>query len=287
MYIVHAVPTAPMQRILYEVYQDRPAYDEHLSRPYMTRYVAERRSMVLATNAIELGLQQAKMSPLPSYSAISDLLSESGIDLTGVTRSSRGSAATCGRPLRPDGAAGTARIGRGRLPAAGHRRRRLRSLGRRARRGSQVPMTAAHTITLLSRPGCHLCDEARAVIARVADDLGVAWSERDITESQDDLRDYGEMIPVTLIDGVQHDFWRVDERRLRRALNVLTPISVVWGHRPDFVQTFTRAYGVKREHDPGEREPVPPAAPIPPGVAGVCPAEPGQTAACRASRRRP
>ncbi len=52
--------------------------------------------MVLATNAIELGLQQAKMSPLPSYSAISDLLSESGIDLTGVTRSSRGSAATAG-----------------------------------------------------------------------------------------------------------------------------------------------------------------------------------------------
>ena len=96
VYIVHAVPTAPMQRILYEVYQDRAAYDEHLSLPYMTRYMAERRSMVLATNAIELGLQQAKMSPLPSYSAISDLLSESGIDLTGVTRSSRGSAAAPG-----------------------------------------------------------------------------------------------------------------------------------------------------------------------------------------------
>ena len=75
-----------------------------------------------------------------------------------------------------------------------------------------------HTITLLSRPGCHLCDDARAVIARVAADLAVPWSERDITESADDMRDFGEMIPVTLIDGVQHDFWRVDERRLRRAL---------------------------------------------------------------------
>ncbi len=96
VYIVHAVPTAPMQRILYEVYQDRAAYDGHVSQPYMTRYIAERRSMVLATNAIELGLQQAKMSPLPSYSAISDLLSESGIDLTGVTRSPRGSAVTSG-----------------------------------------------------------------------------------------------------------------------------------------------------------------------------------------------
>src|ERR1017187_8649858 len=90
VYIVHAVPTAPMQRILYEVYQDRQAYDGHLSQPYMTRYVAERRSMVLATNAIELGLRQAKMSPLPTYSAISDLLREAGIDLTGVTRSPRG-----------------------------------------------------------------------------------------------------------------------------------------------------------------------------------------------------
>ena len=89
VYIVHAVPTAPMQRILYEVYRDRASYDEHLARPYVASYVAERRSMVLATNAIELGLQQAKISPLPTYSAISDILSESGIDLTGVTRSSR------------------------------------------------------------------------------------------------------------------------------------------------------------------------------------------------------
>jgi quinol monooxygenase YgiN len=89
VYIVHAVPTAPMQRILYEVYRDRAAYDEHMAQPYVARYVAERRAMVLATNAIELGLQQAKVSPLPSYSAISDILSESGIDLTGVTKSSR------------------------------------------------------------------------------------------------------------------------------------------------------------------------------------------------------
>lgn len=73
-------------------------------------------------------------------------------------------------------------------------------------------------ITLLSRPGCHLCDEAREVIARVAADLGVPWEERDITRSERDLRDYGEKIPVTLIDGVQHDFWRVSEGRLRAAL---------------------------------------------------------------------
>jgi glutaredoxin len=77
----------------------------------------------------------------------------------------------------------------------------------------------AHTITLLTRSGCHLCDDARTVIARVAAELGVAWQERDITRSENDLRAYGEMIPVTLIDGVQHDFWRVSEQRLRAALS--------------------------------------------------------------------
>ena len=76
----------------------------------------------------------------------------------------------------------------------------------------------AHAITLLTRPGCHLCEDARAVIAAVADDLGVAWQERDITRSASDLQAYGDMVPVTLIDGVQHDFWRVSEQRLRAAL---------------------------------------------------------------------
>lgn len=76
-----------------------------------------------------------------------------------------------------------------------------------------------HRITLLGKPGCHLCDDARAVIARVAAELGVPWQERDITLSESDRAEYGEMIPVTLIDGVQHDFWRVDEGRLRAALS--------------------------------------------------------------------
>ena len=88
VYIVHAVPTAPMQRILYEVYRDRVAHDQHLLRSYVQTYQAEQRPYVLATNVIELDLQQAKVSPLPTFSAISDMLSESGIDLTGITKSS-------------------------------------------------------------------------------------------------------------------------------------------------------------------------------------------------------
>jgi hypothetical protein len=84
--------------------------------------------------------------------------------------------------------------------------------------GSAAGPGSGHEITLLSRPGCHLCDEARAVIERVAGDLGVRWSERDITRSDEDLREYSDMIPVTFIDGVQHDYWRVSETRLRAAL---------------------------------------------------------------------
>jgi hypothetical protein len=79
-------------------------------------------------------------------------------------------------------------------------------------------VSSAHHITLLSRPGCHLCEEARLVIARVAGELGVGWDERDVTESAADAARYSDMIPVTLIDGIQHDFWRVSEERLRAAL---------------------------------------------------------------------
>ena len=77
------------------------------------------------------------------------------------------------------------------------------------------------TITMYGKPGCHLCDDARAVIERVADDLGVAWEEHDITRSEELTREYWEQIPVTLINGVQHDFWRVDEQRLRTAIERL------------------------------------------------------------------
>jgi glutaredoxin len=73
-------------------------------------------------------------------------------------------------------------------------------------------------VTLYSRPGCHLCDDARAVIEAVCADLGEAYEEVDIT-TDDDLEDrYRDEIPVTLVDGRQHDFWRVDAARLRAAL---------------------------------------------------------------------
>ena len=65
VYVIHLVPNAPMQRIFYEIYRDREAFDSHENQPYMQRFVAERRSCVLATNVIELKLKFAKVAPLP------------------------------------------------------------------------------------------------------------------------------------------------------------------------------------------------------------------------------
>jgi glutaredoxin len=77
---------------------------------------------------------------------------------------------------------------------------------------------AEHVVTLLAKPGCHLCDAARAVVVRVTDELGVPWHEVDITRDEELNARYWEQIPVTLIDGQQHDFWYVSEERLRAAL---------------------------------------------------------------------
>ena len=73
-------------------------------------------------------------------------------------------------------------------------------------------------VTLLSKPGCHLCDDARTVIAAVCADLGVGWEERDITLDPAEQARYWEEIPVILVDGERHAYWRVDADRLRTAL---------------------------------------------------------------------
>lgn len=71
---------------------------------------------------------------------------------------------------------------------------------------------------LYSRPGCHLCDDAREVVEKVTADLGEPYEERDITTDPELLLRYLESIPVVEVDGVQVDFWRVSEDRLRAAL---------------------------------------------------------------------
>ena len=74
-------------------------------------------------------------------------------------------------------------------------------------------------ITLIGRPGCHLCDDARAVVEQVATELDVGWDERSIDEDPELREQWADHIPVTLVDGRPHDFFRVSPDRLRAALN--------------------------------------------------------------------
>jgi glutaredoxin len=75
-------------------------------------------------------------------------------------------------------------------------------------------------LTLLGKPGCHLCDDARAIVVEVlADHPEVAFEELSILDDPDLLDRYVEEIPVVLIDGRVHTIWRVDADRLRGALD--------------------------------------------------------------------
>lgn len=73
-------------------------------------------------------------------------------------------------------------------------------------------------VRFVTRDGCHLCEEARAVVATVCAELGERFVEVDVDEDPSLLARYDEQVPVTFVDGRQHDFWRVDAGRLRRAL---------------------------------------------------------------------
>jgi glutaredoxin len=73
-------------------------------------------------------------------------------------------------------------------------------------------------VRLLTKPGCHLCDEARQVVEAVCAEVGESYEEVDIMTDAELMTAYAEQIPVTFVDGRQHDFWRVDPARLRSAL---------------------------------------------------------------------
>ncbi len=73
-------------------------------------------------------------------------------------------------------------------------------------------------VTFYTRQGCHLCDVARETVARVCAELGETFDEVDV-DGDEQLRErFSDEVPVTFVDGLQHDFWRVDEQRLRTAL---------------------------------------------------------------------
>jgi glutaredoxin len=73
-------------------------------------------------------------------------------------------------------------------------------------------------VVVYSKPGCHLCETAEATVEELCEELGVKWRSINILADAVLMETYGEQIPVTFVDGKQHDFWRVDPVRLRAAL---------------------------------------------------------------------
>ncbi|GGK83290.1 glutaredoxin family protein [Mangrovihabitans endophyticus] len=70
-------------------------------------------------------------------------------------------------------------------------------------------------LTLISRDGCHLCEVAERDLDRI---VPGAWRRVDVDSTVDLQRDYGDRVPVLLLDGAEHGYWRVEEDRLRRDL---------------------------------------------------------------------
>lgn len=77
-------------------------------------------------------------------------------------------------------------------------------------------------VVLITTSNCHLCDNARLILAKVCDELGETWDELSILENPQLADQYFESIPVVMVDGKIHDKWRVDEARLRSVLREKT-----------------------------------------------------------------
>jgi glutaredoxin len=73
-------------------------------------------------------------------------------------------------------------------------------------------------VTLYTRADCHLCAEAGAVIAAVTAELGTSWRAVDVDADPEDRAEYGDLVPVVLVDGVVLGYYRIETDRLRQAL---------------------------------------------------------------------
>ncbi|MGK4187607.1 glutaredoxin family protein [Rothia koreensis] len=74
------------------------------------------------------------------------------------------------------------------------------------------------SVELLTSPGCHLCADAKRDLDEVTGPLGLEWTEINVEDHLDLLKQHAEDIPVVRVNGVPRDFWRVDKPRLRRIL---------------------------------------------------------------------
>ena len=75
-----------------------------------------------------------------------------------------------------------------------------------------------HEVTLITRAGCHLCQDAEQLLRRLKAELGFAYREVDVDASKVLRDEFSDRVPVILVDGKEHGYWRVEEPRFRKAL---------------------------------------------------------------------
>ena len=73
-------------------------------------------------------------------------------------------------------------------------------------------------VVVYLKPGCHLCSDAVAVVSSVCSSLGVEWAGQDISEDRELMARWAEYVPVILVDGEVHDWFRAQPDKLRAAL---------------------------------------------------------------------
>jgi hypothetical protein len=70
----------------------------------------------------------------------------------------------------------------------------------------------------MGRVDCHACEQAKADVERICGELGATWSVEDVDTDPEWRAEYGDRVPVILVDGAEHGYWEVEEPRLRAAL---------------------------------------------------------------------
>jgi glutaredoxin len=75
------------------------------------------------------------------------------------------------------------------------------------------------SVTVVTRQDCHACVQAEADVERICGELGVPWSSQDVDSDPELRAEYGDRVPVILVDGAEHGYWSVEEDRLRAAIS--------------------------------------------------------------------
>lgn len=83
----------------------------------------------------------------------------------------------------------------------------------------------SHQVTVMTRQSCSACVKAEQEVERICGELGVEWSPADVDSDPEWRAEYGDRVPVILIDGAEHGYWRLEEQRFRAALDQPTKPS--------------------------------------------------------------